>query len=325
MTTLNIVEAVRGTLEAEMHRDERVIVLGQDVGKSGGVFRATDRLQEIFGPDRVFDMPASEAGILGASVGLAGSGLVPVAEMQFLGFTQQGFHQLGNQLARMRYRTNGALTMPVTIRAPYGGGVRTPELHSDAFEALFAHSPGMRLVAPATAADAKGLLTTAIRDPDPIFVLEPLRGYRLVRDDVPDGDHLVPLGKARIARDGTDVTVIAWSAMVQVALAAADLAAEQGIQVQVVDLRSLIPLDVDTLREAVSETGRAIVVQEAPYTGGFGSEVAATVAEEAFLYLEAPVTRVAGYDTPFPMPQLEDHYIPDARRILRAIHAAVDF
>ncbi|MEU6323811.1 alpha-ketoacid dehydrogenase subunit beta [Streptomyces sp. NPDC047009] len=325
MTTLNIVEAVRSTLEAEMHRDERVIVLGEDVGKSGGVFRATDRLQEIFGPDRVFDMPPSEAGILGASVGLAGSGLVPVVEMQFLGFTQQGFHQLGSQLARMRYRTNGALTMPVTIRAPYGGGVRTPELHSDAFEALFAHNPGMRLVAPATAADAKGLLATAIRDPDPVFVLEPLRGYRLVRDDVPDGDHLVPLGKARIARDGTDVTVIAWSAMVQVALAAADLAAAQGIQVQVVDLRSLVPLDVDTLREAVSRTGRAIVVQEAPYTGGFGSEVAATVAEEAFLYLQAPVTRVAGYDTPFPMPQLEDHYIPDARRILRAIRAAVDF
>ncbi|GCE44982.1 alpha-ketoacid dehydrogenase subunit beta [Rhodococcus sp. USK10] len=325
MTGMNMVEAVRSTLEAEMRRDERVVLLGEDVGKSGGVFRATDRLQTEFGADRVFDMPTSEAGIIGAAVGLAGSGLVPVVEMQFLGFTQQGFHQLGNQLARMRYRTNGALTMPVTIRAPFGGGVRTPELHSDAFEALFAHNPGMRLVAPATAADMKGLLATAIRDPDPIFVLEPLRGYRLVRDDVPDGDHLVPFGKARIAREGTDVTVIAWSAMVQVAMEAAAAAAEQGIDVQVIDLRSLVPLDCDAIREAVARTGRAIVVQEAPYTGGFAGEVAATIAEEAFLHLEAPVTRVGGYDIPFPMPQLEDHYIPDARRILRAIRAAVHF
>jgi pyruvate dehydrogenase E1 component beta subunit len=256
---------------------------------------------------------------------LAGSGLIPIVEIQFLGFTQQGFHQLGNQLARMRYRTSGALTMPVTIRAPYGGGVRTPELHSDAFEALFAHSPGMKLIAPATAADAKGLLTQAIRDPDPVFVLEPLRGYRLVRDEVPDGEHLVPFGKARIARPGTDVTVVAWSAMVQVSLQAAELAAADGVDVQVIDLRSLVPLDVDTLREAVSQTGRAVVAQEAPFTGGFGSEVAATIAEEAFDYLEAPIARVAGFDLPFPMPLLEDHYIPDAQRILRAIRAAVDY
>ena len=325
MTTMNMVEAVRTTLEAEMERDERIVVLGEDVGRSGGVFRATDGLQARFGPDRVFDMPVSEAGIIGTSIGLAASGLVPVAEIQFLGFTQQGFHQLGNQLARMRYRTNGAFTMPVTIRAPYGGGVRTPELHSDAFEALFAHSPGMRLVAPATAADAKGLLAAAIRDPDPVFVLEPLRGYRLVRDDVPDGDHVVPFGRARIAREGTDVTVIAWSAMVQVALEAATAAAAEGIDVQVVDLRSLVPLDVDTLREAVSRTGRAVIVQEAPETGGFASEVAATVAEEAFLYLRSPVRRVSGWDTPFPMPQLEDFYIPDAARILRAVRAATHY
>jgi pyruvate dehydrogenase E1 component beta subunit len=325
MTVKNMVEAIRDTLESEMERDDRVILLGEDVGKSGGVFRATDKLQERFGADRVVDMPVSEAGIIGTSIGLAGSGLIPIAEIQFLGFTQQGFHQLGNQLARMRYRTSGSLTMPVTIRAPYGGGVRTPELHSDAFEALFAHSPGMKLVAPATAADAKGLLTQAIRDPDPVFVLEPLRGYRLVRDEVPDGEHLVPFGKARIARPGTDVTVVAWSAMVQVALQAAELAASDGVDVQVIDLRSLVPLDVDTLREAVSGTGRAVVVQEAPFTGGFGAEVAATIAEEAFDYLEAPIARVAGYDLPFPMPMLEDHYIPDAKRILRAVRAAVDY
>jgi pyruvate dehydrogenase E1 component beta subunit len=325
MTVMSMVDAIRATLEFEMARDERVMVLGEDVGKSGGVFRATDKLQERFGADRVVDMPVSEAGIIGTSIGLAGAGLIPVAEIQFLGFTQQGFHQLGNQLARMRYRTNGALTMPVTIRAPYGGRVKTPELHSDAFEALFAHSPGMKLVAPATAADAKGMLTSAIRDPDPVFVLEPLRGYRLVRDEVPDGEYLVPFGKARIARAGADVTVIAWSAMVQVALEAAEAAAALGIGVEVVDLRSLVPLDVETLRESVSRTGRAVVVQEAPLSGGFASEVAATIAEEAFAYLAAPIRRVTGYDTPFPMPLLEDFYIPDADRIVQAIRAAVDY
>jgi pyruvate dehydrogenase E1 component beta subunit len=325
MTVMNIVDTIRETLGSEMARDERMIILGEDVGESGGVFRATDKLQERFGSDRVVDMPVSEAGIIGASIGLAGSGLVPVAEIQFLGFAQQGFHQLGNQLARMRYRTNGALTMPVTIRAPYGGGVRTPELHSDAFEALFTHAPGMKVVAPATAADAKGLLTAAIRDPDPVLVLEPLRGYRLVKDEVPDGDHLVPFGRARIAREGKDVTVVAWSAMVQVALAAAEAAATDGIDVEVVDLRSLVPLDVDTLRETVSRTGRAIVVQEAPLTGGFAAEVSATIAEEAFLYLKAPIGRVSGYDTPFPPFSLEDYYLPDAKRVLQAIRSTVGY
>ncbi|MDQ0823769.1 pyruvate dehydrogenase E1 component beta subunit [Arthrobacter sp. V1I7] len=325
MSTMTVVESIRRTLDEEMARDERVIVLGEDVGQSGGVFRATDGLQAKYGKSRVFDMPVSEAGIIGTSIGLAASGLIPVVEMQFLGFTQQAFHQVGNQLARMRYRTRGSLTMPVTIRAPYGGGVRTPELHSDAFEALFAHSPGLRLIAPATAADARGMLAAAIRDPDPVFMLEPLRGYRLVRDEVPDGDHVVPFGKARIARAGRDVTLIAWSAMVQVALEAAKLAAEEGTDVEVIDLRSLVPLDTDTIRDAVKQTGRVVIVQESPLSGGFASEVAASVANDAFLYLKAPVCRVSGYDTPYPVPHLEDHYIPDAQRVLRGIRSTLNF
>ncbi|MBA2528796.1 MAG: alpha-ketoacid dehydrogenase subunit beta [Euzebyales bacterium] len=325
MPVASMVDAIRSTLEAEMARDERVMVLGEDVGKSGGVFRATDGLQARFGADRVVDMPASEAAIIGASVGLATAGLIPVPELQFLGFSHQAFHQIGHQLARVRYRTNARFTAPVTIRAPYGGGVRAPELHSDAFESVLVHCPGVKVVAPSTAADAKGLLAAAIRDPDPVIYLEPLKGYRLVRDDVPDGDHTVDLGTARVAREGGDVTVVAWSAMVQVALEAAAAAAADGVSVQVLDLRSLVPLDVDALADAVAATGRAVVVQEAPLTAGFASEVVATIQEEAFVYLEAPISRVSGYDTPYPMPQLEDHYIPDAHRVLAAVKAAVGF
>lgn len=325
MARMSMIEAIRSTLASEMERDDRIIVLGEDVGRQGGVFRATEGLQERFGSERVVDTPVSEAAIIGASTGLATSGLVPVPELQFLGFAHQAFHQIGHQLARIRYRTNGRFTAPVTIRAPYGGGVRAPELHSDAFESLLAQCPGLKVVAPSTAADASGLLTAAIRDPDPVFFLEPLKGYRLVRDEVPEDDHVTPLGTARIAREGDDVTVIAWSAMVVTALEAAAGAAERGVSVQVLDLRSLVPLDVRAIGEAVSHTGRAVVVQEAPLTAGFASEVVATVVDEAFDYLEAPVTRVSGYDTPYPMPQMEDYYVPDAHRILRAVVRAVDY
>jgi pyruvate dehydrogenase E1 component beta subunit len=325
MTVQSMVEAIRDGLAAEMERDERVILLGEDIGKSGGVFRATDGLQQRFGADRVVDMPVSEAAILGAATGLATAGLIPVPELQFLGFTHQAFHQLGHQLARFRYRTNGRFTAPVTIRAPYGGGVRAPELHSDAFESLLAGNPGLKVVAPSTAADAKGLLVTAVRDSDPVFFLEPLKGYRLVRDEVPEGDHIVPFEQVRIARPGEDVTVIAWSAMVQVALEAAEAAAGEGLDVEVVDVRSLVPLDVDGIATSVSKTGRAIVVQEAPLTAGFASEVVATIQEECFLDLEAPIARVSGYDTPYPMPQLEDFYVPDARRVQAALRATADY
>ncbi len=325
MPVLSMIEAIRTTLDAEMARDDRVMVLGEDVGKSGGVFRATDGLQERYGAERVVDTPVSEAAIIGASIGLATAGLVPVPELQFLGFAHQAWHQIGAQLARFRYRTNGRFPTQVTIRAPFGGGVRAPELHSDAFEAMIAHNPGLKVVVPATAADAKGLLATAVRDPDPVFFLEPLRGYRLVRDEVPEGEHLVPFGQARVARSGTDVTLVAWSGMIPVVTEAAELAAEEGISVEVLDLRTLVPLDVDGLAASVERTGRAVVVQESALTAGFASEVVATLQEEVFLSLEAPITRVSGYDTPIPMPQLEDHYIPDAARVLSAVRATVAY
>lgn len=325
MTVKSIVEAIRDTLDEELANDDRVMVLGEDVGKSGGVFRATDGLQAKYGIDRVVDMPVAEAVIIGASIGLATAGMIPVAEMQFLGFSHQAFHQISHQLARWRYRTNGRFNAPVTIRAPFGGGVRAPELHSDAFENIFTQGPGLKIVAPATAADAAGLLRAAIRDADPVLFLEPLRGYRLVRDDVPDGEHTVPLGKARIARAGSDVTVIAWSAMVQTALDAASRAAALGIDVEVLDLRSLVPLDIEAIAESVARTGRAVVVQEAPKTGGFASEVVATIQDEAFLSLEAPVLRVSGWDAPYPMPLVEDQYVPSIERVLFAIQRTVGF
>jgi pyruvate dehydrogenase E1 component beta subunit len=325
MTVLSMVEAICRTLGEEMARDDRVIVLGEDVGRSGGVFRATDGLQARFGTDRVVDMPVSEAAIIGASIGLATAGLVPVPELQFLGFSHQAFHQISHQLARWRYRTNGRFHAPVTIRAPYGGGVRAPELHSDGFEAIFAQGPGLKIVAPSTAADAVGLLRASIRDPDPVLFLEPLRGYRLARDDVPDGDHVVPLGQARVARAGADVTVIAWSAMVPVALEAATAAEAHGIAAEVLDLRTLVPLDGAAIASSVAATGRAVVVQEAPSTAGFASEIVAVIQDEVFLSLEAPVARVSGWDTPYPMPLVEDHYVPSTERVLAQILRTVGY
>ena len=319
MPVMNMIEAIRGTLGAEMERDERVILLGQDIGRNGGVFRATEGLQERFGAGRVVDMPLAEAVIVGSAVGLAMSGLRPVPELQFLGFGSQAFHQIEGQVARMRFRSQGRYPMPMVIRAPFGGNVRTPELHSDAHEAKYANCPGLKVVMPATAADAKGLLTTALRDDDPVLFCEPLRGYRLVKDDVPEGDHAVPFGRARMARPGTDVTLVAWSAAVQVAERAAGLLEAEGVSAGVLDLRTLVPLDVDALREAVAGTGRAVVVHEAPYTASFGAEVIATIQEEAFWSLEAPIGRVTAYDAPYPIASIEEHYVPDAERIAAGV------
>jgi pyruvate dehydrogenase E1 component beta subunit len=319
MAELNMLQAIGATLAAEMERDERVILLGQDIGRVGGVFRVTEGLLERFGAARVVDMPLAEGVIIGSAVGLAVSGLIPVPELQFLGFGSQAFHQIEGQVARMRFRSQGRFPMPIVIRAPFGGGVRTPEMHSDAHEARYAHVPGLKVVAPATAADAKGLLTTAIRDEDPVLFLEPLGGYRLQRDEVPDGEHLVPFGAIRRAREGADVTLIAWSTAVRVAIAAAELAAAEGISCEVVDMRSLVPLDERGLCECVGRTGRALIVHEAPYTGGFGAEIAATLQEEAFWALEAPIRRVTAYDTPYPIASIEQLYIPSAERVLDGI------
>jgi pyruvate dehydrogenase E1 component beta subunit len=305
-----------------MERDERVLVFGEDVGITGGVFRATEGLFQKYGKARVIDTPLAEGVIAGAAIGLALAGWVPVAEIQFLGFVHNGFNQVVDQLARVRYRSAGRFSAQVTIRAPYGGGVRAPELHSDAFEAHFAHAPGLKVVAPSTPYDTKGLLLASIRDPDPVLFLEPLRGYRQVKGEVPDSDYEVGLGVARVAREGTDVTVVAWSAAVQVALQAAEDAEAQGVSVEVIDLRTLVPLDVAALAASVTKTGRAVVVQEAALTAGFGAEVVATIQEEAFFSLQAPIRRVAAPDVPYPVQMLEEHYLPNSERILQAIVAA---
>jgi pyruvate dehydrogenase E1 component beta subunit len=315
---LNVVEAIRDGLAFEMERDERVIVLGLDVGRLGGVFRVTQGLRDRFGPDRVVDTPLAEGGIVGSALGLAISGMVPVAEIQFLGFAHQAFHQIGPQLGRYRYRSRGRFHAQVTIRAPFGGGVRTPEFHPDAVEAQFVQAPGIKIACPATPADARGMLLEAIRDPDPVLFLEPQRLYRKGRQEVPDGDVTVPLGRARVAREGADVTLIAWSAAVELCERAAEELAAEGCSAGVLDLRSLVPLDVETLVAEVTRTGRAVVVHEAPLSAGFGAEIVATLQEEAFYSLDAPIARVTAWDTPYPPASVEGWYLPTVRRVVEA-------
>ncbi|MFN0091856.1 MAG: alpha-ketoacid dehydrogenase subunit beta [Acidimicrobiales bacterium] len=310
--------AINHTLAREMERDERVMVLGEDVGRNGGVFRATEGLQARFGAARVVDTPLAEAVIVGAAIGLAASGMRPVAEIQFLGFLYQAFHQVAGQANRLRFRSNGAHHAPLVIRSPFGGGVRTPELHADSLEPQLASVPGLHVVLPASAADAKGLLTTAIRSEDPVLFLEPLRGYRQIKGPVPLGEHLTPFGSARLVRPGDDLVIVAWSYQVELARRAAERLAEEGASVGVLDLRTLCPLDLDGLAAAVCRTGRAVVVQEAPETGGFASEIIATLMEECFYDLEAPIARVSAPDTPFPLGALEDDYIPSVERIAAA-------
>ncbi|MGF1596612.1 MAG: alpha-ketoacid dehydrogenase subunit beta [Acidimicrobiales bacterium] len=319
-----MLEAINHTLHQEMARDERVLVFGQDVGVNGGVFRATEGLIHAFGPDRVVDMPLAEAVIAGTTVGLAASGMVPVAEIQFLGFAYQAMHQIVGQVARLRYRSGGRFDAPITIRAPFGGGVRTPELHSESLESQLANCPGLKIVMPATAADAKGLLAASIRTPDPVLFLEPLRGYRMVRGPVPTGEHLVELGTARPSRQGDDLVIIAWSYMVQLADRAADQLRAEGLSVGVLDLRTIVPLDVEGIAEAVSAAGRAVVVQEAPETAGFASEVITTAQEHCFYDLEAPIARVSAFDVPYPVGLIEDYYVPDTDRILAAVRRTLE-
>lgn len=314
-----MIQAINQALALAMERDPAVMVLGEDVGKNGGVFRATEGLLERFGEDRVVDTPLAESAIVGSSVGLAIGGMKPVAEIQFFGFIFETMDQVGTQASRIRFRSQGRYHVPLVVRAPYGGGVRTPEIHSDSIEAFFAHMPGLKVVTPSTPYDAKGLLLSAIQDPDPVLFVEPMRLYRAFRQEVPDDWYEVPIGPARISRSGDDVTVIAWGPMVPVAEAAADQAAGQGVSVEVIDLHTLNPLDVNTIVESVRKTGRAVVVHEAVRTGGIGGEVAALIQEHAFLSLEAPVVRVTGYDTPFPVPSLEDFWLPDAARVLSAV------
>jgi pyruvate dehydrogenase E1 component beta subunit len=316
--------AIRDTLLDEMRRDDRAVLFGEDIARNGGVFRVTDGLLDTFGDQRVFDVPLAESAIAGAAVGLSIAGLVPIAEIQFGGFTMQAYHQIVGQLARMRYRSRGRFHCPVTIRTPYGGGVRTPELHADSVEAPFVHAPGLKVVVPSNAADAKGLLASAIRDPDPVIFFEPIPCYRTV-GEVPDGEHLVPLGQAAVVREPGDAVVITWGAMVPVVLAAADALAEsRGATVGVVDLRTLSPLDIETLVRVTEATGRVVVVHEAPLTAGVGAEVVASIQEQAFWSLQAPVARVAGYDVPSPTPLVEDWVRPDVARVVAAVEGVLD-
>ena len=323
MTQRNVLEAINNALDEEMERDPRVMVLGLDVGKLGGVFRATTGLLEKHGTARVVDTPLAEASIIGASLGLAISGMVPVAEIQFLGFTAQAFHQIGPQLARYRSRSRGSYHCQVTVRAPFGGGISSPEFHSDAVEAHFVQSPGIKVVMPSNPYDAKGLLIEAIRDPDPVLYCEPDRLYRLGRTEVPDGPYTVPFGRASVVRQGDDVTLVAWSAAVELCLRAADQLAAEGIAATVVDLRTLVPLDVETVVKAVVKTGRCVVVHEAPSSAGFGAEVVAVLAKEAFYDLDAPVERVSSYDLPYPASPLEGWYLPSVARVLAAARKTV--
>ncbi|ELZ05475.1 alpha-ketoacid dehydrogenase subunit beta [Natrialba asiatica] len=316
---LRMVEAVRETLRAELERDDSVVVYGEDIGRAGGVFRATEGLLEAY-PDRVFDSPVAEAGIVGVGVGLAATGLRPVAEIQFQSFLYQGFHQLAQHVARIRSRTRGTVTCPMTIRTPYGGGIHALELHSESFEAGFAHVPGLTVVVPASPAETAGLLTAAVRSPDPVIFLEPTRLYRSFREEVPADDEL-PLGEARIVDSGEDLTIVAWGSMLRETLAAT---AELDADIEVIDPRTIYPLDTETIVESVRKTGRCVVVHEAPRTSGMAGEIIARITEDAFYYLETPVERITGYDVPVPLFAREDAYLPDADRIEAGIRRVLD-
>jgi pyruvate dehydrogenase E1 component beta subunit len=325
MAKLTIVEAVRDALDVEMGRDDKVIVLGEDVGVDGGVFRATDGLQKKYGDHRVIDTPLAESGIVGTSIGMAIQGLKPVCEIQFDGFTYPALDQLFSHAARIRNRTRGKLTCPLVLRFPFGGGIRALEHHNESPESYFVHTPGLKVVIPSNPYDTKGLLIAAIRDPDPVIFMEPKRIYRAIREEVPEGAYTVEIGKANILREGTDLTLISWGAMVREAMKAADIAAAQGTRAEVIDVRTLNPCDWDTILASVQKTGRAIVVHEAPHTLGFGAEIAARIQEKLLLYLKAPVQRVTGYDTPFPYFKLEDAYLPNPERIGKAIEQVMKF
>jgi pyruvate dehydrogenase E1 component beta subunit len=316
---LLLVEAVNDALHVEMERDDSVLVLGEDVGRLGGVFRATAGLQERFGPDRCIDTPLAEAGIVGSAVGLCMAGWRPVCELQYDAFSYPALDQLINHVGRYRWRTRGKMSFPLVIRMPYGGGVRAPELHDDSPETYYVHTPGVKVAIPSTPADAKGLLAAAIRDPDPVVVFEPKLVYRTARGEVPEGEHVTPLGSARVAREGDDVTIVAYGAMVPLAERVADeLAGEASCEI--VDLRTLKPLDETMLLASVAKTGRVVVVQEAPRVAGFAAEVAAVLAEKAIFDLRAPVVRVTGYDVPYPYWQLEDAYMPSVARVAGAVY-----
>jgi len=324
MPVYNIIQAVNDALRLEMKRDNRVVVLGEDVGKFGGVFRATSGLFDEFGPDRVIDTPLAEAGIIGAAIGMALYGLRPVPEIQFADFIYPAYDQIVNELAKFRYRSGGQYPCPMVIRTPYGGGIRGGHYHSQSPEAYFAHTPGLQVVIPSNPYDAKGLLLSAMRGEDPVIFMEPKRVYRAAKGEVPEGDYTVPIGKAAIVREGKQVTVLAYGSMIHTCLEAAKASESEGFDPEIIDLRTLLPLDTETILESVKKTGRVVIVYEAPKTCGYGAELSALIAEKALMYLEAPIVRVAGFDTPFPY-TLENEYLPSPERVSVAIRQTATF
>jgi pyruvate dehydrogenase E1 component beta subunit len=322
---MNMVQAINSALALEMEKDPSVVLLGEDVGLDGGVFRVTDGLQKRFGPARVIDTPLAEGGIIGMAIGMAINGLRPVAEIQFMGFSYLTMNQLISHASRMRNRTRGRLTVPLVMRMPYGAGVKALEHHSESTESLYVQIPGLKVVVPSTPLEAKGLLTAAIRDPDPVIFLEPTRSYRMLKEEVPDGEYVLPIGKARMVQEGKDVTVIGWGAMMVQIQKAVDEAVEKGISCEVIDMRTLSPMDSASVIESVKRTGRAVVVQEAPKTCGVGAEIVARINEKALLSLQAPVMRVTGPDIVVPLPKGEDYYYVTPERILAEIERTVSF
>ena len=319
MAKMTMVQAINLALQQEMQNDDRVVIMGEDVGRDGGVFRVTDGLIDTFGEERVLDTPLAETGIVGMAVGMAIYGLRPVCEIQFSGFSYQAFHQIENHAARMRWRTGGRFEVPMVLRTPYGGGVRALEHHSESREAYYAHTPGLKMVIPSGPRNARALMVAAIRDPDPVIFYEAKAIYRAFREDVPEEEEVFPIGKSKIVREGDDVTLIAYGAMLRPTLAAADqMQAEDGIRAEVVDLLSISPLDDNLFTESVRKTGRAVIVHEAPRSFGSGAEIVTRVMEKSFYYLEAPIARVTGYDVVIPYFSRENHYIPDTRRVVAA-------
>lgn len=325
MAKLNMVEAINLALREEMERDNRVVILGEDVGKEGGVFRVTDGLQAKFGADRVIDTPLAEAGIVGSAFGMAVYGLLPIAEIQFEGFLYPCLDQINNHIGRIRNRSRGRFTCPLVIRLPYGGGIHAPEHHSDSPEAILAHIPGIKVVIPSTPYEAKGLLLSAIRDPDPVIFFEPKRIYRAIREEVPEGDYTIPLGKARLVQEGKDVTMVVWGAMVREALNAAEQLKADKIEAEIIDLRTISPIDSETIVTSIRKTGRGVIVHEAPKTCGLGAEIIALINEKALLSLQAPIERVTGFDIPVPLMKTEHYYLLNPKRIILAVKRVMSF
>jgi pyruvate dehydrogenase E1 component beta subunit len=320
MAQLNMVQAINLALREEMERDPDVVLLGEDVGKDGGVFRVSEGLLERFGAKRVIDTPIAESAIVGTAIGMAVYGLRPVAEIQFMGFIYSAFDQIFSHAARIRSRSRGRYSCPLVIRTPYGAGIKAPELHEESSEAFFCHMPGIKVVVPSGPYYAKGLLLSSIRDPDPVIFLEPTRLYRLIREEVPDGEYLIPLDRARVAQEGNKVTVISWGSMLH-----RTLEAVEGYDAEVIDLMTISPFDEETVFKSVRKTGRVVIVHEAPHTGGFGAELAATIAEMEILSLHGPILRVAGPDAPVPLARLIDHYLPSVERIRKALEEIMKY